>query len=169
MLKLSLGAVSRGEVRVRDDVPPDHPMWEGAEATFVGPLHVDLTARSVGEGVFVRGKVSGKVKMPCRRCLAETEHALDETVDFLFDEIRSDEEEEMEGEVYPLPERGDELDLTDAVREQVLLRVPQYVLCREECRGLCPRCGADMNEAPCGCGPEEEDSPWGALKTIKFD
>ncbi|HEX8275630.1 MAG TPA: DUF177 domain-containing protein [Longimicrobiaceae bacterium] len=156
-------------MQVRDDVPPDHPMWEGSEATFVGPLHVDLTARSVGEGVFVRGKVRGKVKMPCRRCLTETEHELDETVDFLFDEIRSDEEEEMEGEVYPLPERGDELDLTDAVREQVLLRVPQYVLCREECRGLCPRCGADLNEAPCGCGPEEEDSPWGALKTIKFD
>lgn len=169
MLKLSLGAVSRGEVRVRDDVPPDHPMWEGSLVSLAGPLHVDLAARSVGEGVFVRGTVSGKLRLPCRRCLAETEHELDETVDFLFDEIASDEEGEIEGEVYPLPERGDELDLTDAVREQVLLRVPQYVLCREECRGLCPRCGADMNEAPCDCGPEEEDSPWVALKKIKFD
>ncbi|HEU0079463.1 MAG TPA: DUF177 domain-containing protein [Longimicrobiaceae bacterium] len=156
-------------MRVRDDVPPDHPMWQGSQVSLAGPLHVDLTARSVGEGVFLRGTVGGTLRLPCRRCLAETEHRLDETVDFLFDEIRDDEEEEMEGEVYPLPERGDELDLTDAVREQVLLRVPQYVLCREECRGLCPRCGADMNEAPCGCGPEEEDSPWVALKKIKFD
>ncbi len=169
MLKLSLGAVSRGEVRVRDDVPPDHPMWDGLQVSLAGPLHVDLTARGVGEGVFLRGTVRGKLRLPCRRCLAETEHELDEAVDFLFDEIRADEEEEMEGEVYPLPERGDELDLADAVREQVLLRVPQYVLCREECRGLCPRCGADLNDAPCGCGPEEEDSPWVALKTIKFD
>src|SRR5688500_7729027 len=114
MLKLSLGAVSRGEVRVRDDVPPDHPLWEGSPVSVAGPLHVDLAARSVGEGVFLRGTVSGTLRLPCRRCLAETEHRLDETVDFLFDEIRDDEEEEMEGEVYPLPERGDELDLTDA-------------------------------------------------------
>ena len=169
MLKLSLGAVSRGEVQVRDDVPPDHPMWEGSDVSLPGPLHVDLTARSVGEGVFVRGTVRGTLRLPCRRCLVETEHRLDETVDFLFDEIRDDEEDDMEGEVYALPARGDELDLTEAVREQVLLRVPQYVVCREECRGLCPRCGADLNEAPCDCGPEEEDSPWGALKTIKFD
>ncbi|HEX2190877.1 MAG TPA: DUF177 domain-containing protein [Longimicrobiaceae bacterium] len=137
--------------------------------SLAGPLAVDLTARSVGEGVFVRGTVRGKLRLPCRRCLAETEHDLDETVDFLFDELEGEEEEEMGGEVYPLPVRGDELDLADAVREQVLLRVPQYVVCREECRGLCPRCGADLNQAPCDCGPEEEDSPWGALRKIKFD
>lgn len=168
MLKLSLSAVSRGEAQVRDEVPPDHPMWEGTGVTLAGPLQVDLTARPVGEGVFVRGTIRGPLRLPCRRCLAVTDHALDEEVDFLFDEIREDEEE-AEGEVYPLPARGDELDLTDAVREQVLLRVPQYVLCREECRGLCPQCGADLNDAPCGCGPEEEDSPWDALKKIKFD
>jgi uncharacterized protein len=89
-------------------------------------------------------------------------------VDFLFDELKEDEEE-AEGEVYPLPARGDEVDLTDAVREQVLLRVPQYVLCREDCRGLCPKCGADLNAAPCDCAPDEPVSPWSALNKIKFD
>ncbi len=168
MLKLSLSAVSREEVRVRTEIPPDHPMWEGTEVQLSGPLHVELDARSVGEGVYVRGTIRGRIRIPCRRCLAETERELDEPVDFLFDLLRGDEEE-IEGEVYPLPARGDDLDLTDALREQVLLRVPQYVLCREECRGLCPRCGADLNAAPCDCGPEEEDSPWDALKKIKFD
>lgn len=169
MLKLSLSAVSRGEERVREEVPPDHPMWEGTGVSLAGPLAVDLAARSVGQGVFVRGSVRGRLRLPCRRCLEETEHELDETVDFLFEELEEEDEDEVGGEVYALPARGDELDLTDAVREQVLLRVPQYVLCREECRGLCPRCGADLNQAPCGCGPEEEESPWAALKKIKFD
>lgn len=168
MLKLSLSAVSRGEVRVRDEVPPDHPIWEGTAVALAGPLAVDLTARSVGEGVFVRGSVRGRLRLPCRRCLAETEVELDETVDFLFDELE-EEGDDMGGEVYPLPVRGDELDLTDALREQVLLRVPQYVVCRDECRGLCPRCGADLNQAPCDCAPQEEESPWEALRKIKFD
>ncbi|HEV2150689.1 MAG TPA: DUF177 domain-containing protein [Longimicrobiaceae bacterium] len=128
-----------------------------------------MSARAVGQGVFLRGAVRGTLRVPCRRCLAETEAELDEEVDFLFDELQDDEEAEIAGEVYPLPPRGDELDLTEAVREQVLLRVPRYVVCREECRGLCPQCGADLNAAPCDCVPDEGDSPWDALKKITFD
>lgn len=155
---------------LHEQVPPDHPMWEGTDLTLAEPLEVDLTARSVGTGVFVRGRIHTVLELPCRRCLATTEQVLDETVDLLFEEpMEGEDEQEIEGEVYLLPARGAELDLTDAVREQVLLHVPQYVLCREECRGLCPRCGADLNEAPCDCAPEEESSPWGALKKIKFD
>ncbi len=68
------------------------------------------------------------------------------------------------GEVYPLPERGTEVDLTAAVREQVLLQVPQFALCSEECSGLCPQCGTDLNDGACECVPERAPSPWDALK-----
>ncbi|HEX2093565.1 MAG TPA: DUF177 domain-containing protein [Longimicrobiaceae bacterium] len=156
-------------MHIREQVPPDHPIWEGTEITLAGPLEADLTARSVGNGVFVRGYLRGTLRLPCRRCLKEVEEELDEPVDFLFEELREDEAEEVQGEVYALPARGDELDLTEPVREQVLLHVPRYVVCREECRGLCPQCGADRNEAPCDCVPEEPSSPWDALKKIKFD
>lgn len=168
MLKLNLSTVDRGEVHVREEVPPDHPMWEGTTVVLSEPVRVDLTARSVGEGIFLRGTLRTKVEVPCRRCLATTVREVDETVDFLFQEL-AEEDEDAAGEVYPLPPKGAEVDLSDAVREQLLLRVPQYVLCAEECRGLCPRCGADLNEAPCDCAPEEEPSPWGALRKIKFD
>jgi uncharacterized protein len=168
MLKLNLSAVDRGEVPVREEIPPDHPMWAGTGMVLSEPVRVDLVARSVGEGIFLRGTLQTKVRVPCRRCLATTEREVDETVDFLFQEL-AEEDEDAAGEVYPLPPRGAEVDLSDAVREQLLLRIPQYVLCTEECRGLCPRCGADLNEAPCDCAPEEEASPWGALKKIKLD
>lgn len=168
MLKVSLSALDRGEVNVREQVPADDPMWDGAKLTLAEPLDVDLTARQVGEGVFVRGRLRTTVRQACRRCLASVEQPVDETVDMLFDTLGEDEEE-ASGEVYPLPARGDELDLGEAVREQLLLRAPEFTLCKEECRGLCPTCGTDLNQGECECVPEQAESPWDALKNVKFD
>lgn len=169
MLNLSLAAVDRGEVRVQEQVPPEHPMWENTGVELSRPLDVDLTARSVGDGILVRGTLRTAVRMACRRCLAPVEREVDETVDFLYAPLAEEEEDELAGEVYPLPERAAEIDLTGAVREQVLLDFPEYALCREECRGFCPQCGADLNQGACDCVPEEAPSPWDALKQIKFD
>lgn len=168
MLNVSLTALDRGEVVVREQIPADDPMWEGSGVTLAGPLDVDLTARQVGDGVFVRGRLRTTVRQACRRCLSTVEQPVDDVVDMLFDTLGEDEEE-AEGEVYPLPARGDTLDLRDAVREQLLLRAPEFVLCREECRGLCPQCGTDLNQGECECAPEKAESPWGALKNVKFD
>jgi uncharacterized protein len=168
MLKVSLSALDRGEVRVREQVAPDDAMWEGAGLTLAAPLDVDLTARSVGEGVFLRGRLRTTVRLACRRCLTSVDRQIDDTVDLLFEPLGPDDVE-VEGEIYPLPPRGDELDLRDAVREQLLLRAPEFALCTEECRGLCPKCGTDLNAGECGCAPEEAPSPWAALKQVKFD
>lgn len=143
-------------------------MWEGAELTLAEPLDVDLAAREVGEGVFVRGRLRTTVRLACRRCLSSVEQPVDDTVDLLYQAL-DPEDEEAEGEVYPLPARGDELDLRDAVREQLLLRAPRFALCREECRGLCPSCGADRNHEDCACAPPVASSPWEALKNVTFD
>jgi len=166
MLKLSLAAVDRGEVRIQEQVPPEHPMFDGMGVELSQPLDVDLTARSVGDDVFVRGTLRTTVRLACRRCLSPVEREVDETVDLLFANAG---EEDADGEVYTLPVRGDELDLTDAVREQVLLDLPEFALCSEECRGLCPTCGANLNEGACECVPEEAPSPWDALKKLKLD
>jgi uncharacterized protein len=168
MLKVSLTALDRGEVNVREQVPPDDPMWTDAGLTLAAPLDVDLTARSVGEGVYLRGRLRTTVRHACRRCLSSVDVAVDDMVDLLFEPLGPDDEG-AEGEVYPLPERGDELDLRDAVREQLLLRAPEFALCREACKGLCPQCGADLNDDPCDCVPVPAESPWDALKNVKFD
>jgi uncharacterized protein len=168
MLNLALAAVDRGEVRIREDVPPDHPLWTDAGVQLSAPLEVDFTARSVGDGVLVRGRIRTRVRQQCRRCLAEVEREVDDTVDMLFEPLE-DEEDAADGEVYPIPHRGAELDLSGPVREQLLLRAPEYVLCREECRGLCPTCGADLNAGSCGCPAPEAPSPWDVLKNVDFD
>lgn len=169
MLNLNLSEVAREEVQVRGEIPADDPVWNDTELTLIEPLRVEGTARSVGEGALVRGQIRTKLSIPCRRCLVSMETDIDETVDLLFEPLDPEEEEELEGEVYPLPGRGDVLDLTEPLREQLLLVAPRFVVCTEECRGLCPQCGANRNETTCECVPEKGESPWEALKNITFD
>src|SRR5690606_33050553 len=104
-----------------------------------------------------------KAALSCRRCLVPVEFDLDETVTWLFREGISEAEAEAE-EVYALPEKGRELDLVRALREQVMLAVPEFVSCAEACRGLCPRCGANRNQVDCGCEEPEVDDRWAALR-----
>jgi uncharacterized protein len=170
MLKLSLTAVNRGEVKVREQVPPDGPLFGGARVRLAGPVEVDLKATSVGDdSILVRGRLTTRVVLECRRCLKDVEQDVDVHVDLLFADMGAEEQEEAEGEIYPIPGRGDELDLAGAVREQLLLNVPEYALCREDCRGLCPQCGADRNESECDCVSEPARGPWDALKKLDLD
>ncbi len=169
MPTLSLAAVSRGEVEVRDEVAPDDPLWEGTGLELREPLRFELKAQPVGDGVLVRGRISTGLMLECRRCLKEVPTEVDARVDLLYEPLQGEEEDELGGEVYPLPPRGTELDLGPALREQLLLQVPDFVVCEEACRGLCPRCGTNLNETTCSCEPEEDESPWDALRKLKFD
>ena len=58
------------------------------------------------------------------------------------------------------------LDIGEYVRTAVILELPSRFLCREECKGLCPKCGADLNAATCSCGDKEPDPRWDALKAF---
>jgi uncharacterized metal-binding protein YceD (DUF177 family) len=73
--------------------------------------------------------------------------------------------EAREGESYPI--RGEHIDLAPLTREALLLNLPLAPLCREDCAGLCPRCGADLNAGPCGCGSDERDPRWAILDVLK--
>lgn len=169
MLNLSLPAVSRAEVAVRGEISPEDPVWKDAGVRLAEPLAVDLVARPVGEGVLVRGRMWTRLALECRRCLAAVEWPIDDTVDLLYEPLQAEDEADLGGEVYPLPERGTELDLQDALREELLLRLPEHVVCDEACRGLCPQCGANLNETACDCVPGAAPSAWDALKKLKFD
>jgi len=67
---------------------------------------------------------------------------------------------------YPLAPDATEIDLRPAVREELLLAVPRWVVCRDDCRGLCRRCGNDLNAGPCGC-PPAVDQRWKGLAALK--
>jgi uncharacterized protein len=169
MLNFSLATISRAGQRARWEVPLDYPLWEGLGIDLIEPVIVEVEAQPMGTGVLVRGRIRSAVRRECRRCVKPVDHPIDEPVDLLFEPLQSEEEEELAGEVYALPARGDQLDLSEPIREQLLLHVPDFVVCDEACRGLCPQCGSDLNETDCNCVPTSVPGPWDALKKIKFD
>ena len=69
--------------------------------------------------------------------------------------------------VYPLRPEGEVVDLRPMIREELLLVVPEFPVCREDCRGLCPRCGTNLNESECDCRSAEADPRWEALRKLR--
>jgi len=168
MLGVDLGRLSREDsVLVEASVPADDKLWEGSGIAWDGPVDVKLRASFAGSGEIVgRGTVRGGLRQECRRCLRPVQGEFNEDLTIVFVEREADESS-GDGDEYVFdPTRG-ELDLSDAVREEVILALNPYVVCDPECRGLCPRCGANLNEGPCGCAGEERDPRWEALRALK--
>lgn len=105
---------------------PDGPV-------IVAPVDVKVRAESSKEEVIVLGEVRARIRMSCSRCLNDFESAVTNTIDI----------------VTPL--RQESIDISDELRQAILLALPLKPLCRAECRGLCTRCGSNMNQAACSC------------------
>ncbi len=139
---------------------------EDSPFRFEGDPEVDLRVGSAGSGeVIVRGAVRGKLSRECRRCLTPVIKELDTEVTMVF--APSDDLGEDDGEIRLLDPSEIELDLGPPLREELMLSVPRYVECRQDCRGLCPRCGVNLNEEECDCNESEPDSRWDALRALK--
>ena len=162
MLSFDRSSLETKAARVDGKLASDDPVWLEEDPKPVDGVIVTGRLSSAGEDRFYfSGRMSGEVAEECRRCLTPTLAKVDEELHLLFADA-SDEESD-ESDVYMLEPRATTVDLRPALREQWLLAVPGFALCREDCRGLCPRCGADLNLGPCGCAPEI-DPRWEALR-----
>lgn len=166
MLKVHLPSLDRGPVRLRERLPLEVPLWREVASPPTEPPEVDLVAEAVGDGVLVRGGVRATLGLQCRRCLADVRFRIDEEVAFWYRPL--DEEGADDAESYPLPP-GNELDLAEAVVEQIVLHTPLAALCRNACKGLCPGCGIDLNLDSCDCAAPAEPSPWEGLRQLSRD
>lgn len=130
------------------------------------------------ENVHASGKVKGIVTVACSRCVGPAHITLEEPVHVTFlpahampaqlDEDSADEGVELaENDLDVYPYDGESVDLEPLVREQFVLAVPFAPLCREDCLGLCPQCGADRNNAPCAC-EKPPDPRFAALQGLKL-
>ncbi|MGH7720611.1 MAG: YceD family protein [Gemmatimonadaceae bacterium] len=110
------------------------------------------------------GRIEGEAVVDCRRCLSTAEVQVADDVHLIIAE--ENDEDADDPDVFRIPRGVQLLDLRAAIREHWLLSVPAFALCRDECKGLCPRCGADLNAGACGC-PPETDSRWESLRTVR--
>jgi uncharacterized protein len=167
MLTIPLARLEReGSLEIRAEIPSDDPSWEGTELRFSAPLSVFGQVRWILSGeVLARIRLQGLMAQECRRCLEPVNVRVEEELDLLF--APADESAEMDEDgVRPLPERIGELDLADAIREEMLLSQSRLALCKPECKGLCPQCGINLNVDRCKCSQEESDPRWDTLKAL---
>ena len=128
-------------------------------------VSLDLRLESVSEGVLVSGSVSGTVTGECGRCLRAITDSFDVTIQELYAyEHSTTDETTEEDEVGRM--QGDLIDLEPAVRDAVVLTLPTNPLCRPDCPGLCPDCGAHYDELPADHSHELADSRWAALRNL---
>jgi uncharacterized protein len=163
MLRIDLGALRHGPIDMVQEVPTGDPAFQHLEFELGEPVHVSGRLMEAGSGSYYwHGELRTSVKGACRRCLADVNVRIVQPVNVLFTE----EPDADDPAAYVIPARATEIDAGEAVREELMLAVPAYVLCSEECRGICPRCGADLNAGACGCEPEG-DPRWSALDKLK--
>lgn len=146
---------------------------DSGECAFLAPLCLDITAAREFDHIRVHGRVGTRVRYTCSRCLAEFETDLVSEFTIFYSkatEIALEEEVSLtEEDLVSVPYDGDYIDFTREIEEQILLEVPIKPLCREDCRGLCVSCGADLNAGECECNRSGTGFTFSALKdfTVK--
>ena len=114
------------------------------------PVDYDLLVSRVSGGALVSGTCRVTISGECGRCLAPVEKEISAEKIGLF---------------IDLSQAAEEIDISEDIRSELLLELPMILLCREDCKGLCPECGADLNSGECGCA----GSPGGALAWGELD
>jgi uncharacterized protein len=163
MLQVDFRALDEGPVETIAAVEPGDPLFADLPSGLRTLLAVRGRLVEAGPGrYFWKARIATTLDVVCRRCL--TTVALEVTAD--IEALFTTESSSDDATVYELERGATECDLRPAVREELLLAVPEYPVCREDCRGLCARCGTNLNDGPCSCGPEP-DPRWAALRALQ--
>lgn len=149
VLAVDLRALEGGALDVQGKIDPADPMFEGLDVQLTGPLEVEGRLRRTGEDeYFWQASLRAPVTAACRRCLRDVPVVVASQVSALY---TTDEAALEDPSAYPMEPRATRLDLSESVREELALSAPQFPLCRDDCKGLCPQCGADLNTERCDC------------------
>jgi uncharacterized protein len=138
--------------RVEVEEPAHEVGLEDAE--WPGGIRADLRVEKSGDRVSVRGNVTSSARLECVRCLRAFDLEVSGELTVFAERstaAKRAEQEALERDNYMSFHDGRRLDLCDSVRELLLLELPISPRCREDCPGLCRKCGADLNDGPCGC------------------
>jgi uncharacterized protein len=155
------------EERLREFLPPDDPF----NLKLIRPVNVVLSLDKQADHIRVTGKIEGPLEVDCHRCLRKFSFPLNEDVDiYLIEEDRTEEEDEKELDSEELTYEffdGEVIEIDQLIAEQIFLALPVKVLCSEDCKGICPNCGANLNEEACQCKADSRQSPFAKLESFK--
>ena len=151
-MKVNVKRIPLDGEQLRGTEPPSILEVDNDDIHFTREVEYDFHAQIQNNALLVVGKLRTPVTLRCSRCLKQFEQTV-KVGQFVF-------HQELTG--------ADFVDLTENIREDIILELPQRALCRPDCRGLCVKCGQDLNEKACRCAPAEGDMRWHALDQIKL-
>jgi len=183
-MRVNIDEIKEGGLDRAWDLSPEQldQMLEGDPAGYRARASAQVEAHldRLGSRVFLRARSRGQLSAPCGRCLKAT--TLELPIDFALTLAPEEPDEPAGDEAGDHPKRrvagsfaeadeetysGREIDLDPLIREQLLLALPPYPLCREDCHGLCPACGQNRNERECGCDTRVPDPRWAGLEKFR--
>ena len=143
---------------------------------FAEPLDWQVDVTNTGEAFLVEGTVNGSATTACARCLEDVAVDLDARIDgYFLIEGQAEAPEGMDDDEYEVLPADHIIDLEPLIIAALMVELPSVPLCSDECKGLCPVCGANLNEGPCGCKDtaleefETAANPFAALAGLTFD
>jgi uncharacterized protein len=176
---ISLQVLEQREINFREEFAPESidlspdmrqsgRLQAQGRATLIEEHHGH---KGVIQDIRVVGDLATSVEMACARCLEPVTREVTRNYELLYRPQGTDAGREEISVTQAEAEigyyQGDGIDLKDVMREQILLAVPMKVVCREECKGLCPQCGHNLNQGECKCAQPVGDARWAALKSLK--
>lgn len=172
---ISLQHIELRALRFSVDVPAGEISFDG-HLTQTSPLHAEGTAEvlhaSLAE-IRIFGKLAVQMAASCDRCLEPAAIAVAREFDLVYvpvEEAQTAGEKEVdEAGVEVAYYEGTGLELNDVLREVVLLDLPMQVVCRDDCKGICPSCGGNRNQSDCNCHAEAADDRWNQLKKFRVE
>jgi uncharacterized protein len=161
------------KLRVRQSYAPGAVDYHTCDFRQVDPLEVRATAEMVEEQIRISGELHTRLEVLCARCLEPVVEEVSRDFDLYYRPMQSiarPEEVRLKLDDTEIAFfEGDGLFLADVLAEQVLLAIPMKVICRSDCRGLCPHCGANLNTDECRCESHGADPRMAPLARLKQD
>ena len=162
MIRINVAEIKKrlvGSKTFAYELTPDELDITDTDLKVTAPIQLEGVVENAGDVILLKADVKTEIERTCGRCLKVFTVPLAAQVVEKFYPAGA---ENIENDAFIY--ESDLLDITEPVRESLLLAVPLQSLCREDCRGLCPVCGADRNEGDCGCDATTVDPRLAALK-----
>ena len=158
------------ERRIDVTIPAGEVDLEQTNARIASDVHVIGELIKGAAATELKGRLSGTLEIDCDRCLERQQKQFDIELDLEFvppNSFGSEANLELQADDLKLDAIAeDQIDLAEIAREQILLDMPQQFFCREDCQGLCQKCGTNLNEGDCDCSDTEIDPRWAALQNL---
>jgi Predicted metal-binding, possibly nucleic acid-binding protein len=167
-MKINVSGILKGmgsRIEINDSINIPLISFKGEDIPVNSPITVKASITNTGDYLLAEGGIKAELTLECSRCTEKFNY----TAESHFEEKFSNSHDKMENDEDIIIFEGDSIDLTDVVIGNLLLSLPMKYICSENCKGLCPQCGKNINTGKCDCKNEDLDPRLEVLKNFLKD